>query len=92
MKRHRAVVREIKGINVGELEDKLPELESMGAVTKNEDGTIEVDLTKTPFGKVLGRGELKPPMIVKAARFTEKAVSKIEAAGGKAVPVEGVGK
>lgn len=92
MKRPRAVVREVKGINVGELEDKLPELEGMGAVTRNEDGTIEVDLIKTPFGKVLGRGELKTPMIVKAARFTEKAVSKIEAAGGKAVPVEGVGE
>ena len=33
--------------------------------------------------KVLGRGELTKKLTVKADKFTEGAVSKIEAAGGK---------
>ena len=34
--------------------------------------------------KVLGRGEITKPLTVKAAKFTESAAGKIEAAGGKA--------
>lgn len=92
LKRPRAVVREVLGINVGELEKRLSELEQMSAVVRREDGTIEIDLTKTPYERVLGRGTVSMPLIVKAHRFTEKAAAKIESAGGKAVPVEGVGE
>ena len=35
--------------------------------------------------KVLGRGELKKPLEVKAHAFSKSAVQKIEAAGGKAI-------
>jgi len=34
--------------------------------------------------KILGRGELDKPLVVRAHRFTEEAKRKIEAAGGKA--------
>jgi large subunit ribosomal protein L15 len=34
--------------------------------------------------KVLGRGEVTKPFVVKAHRFSKSAVEKIEAAGGKA--------
>lgn len=34
--------------------------------------------------KVLGNGEIKKPLTVKAAKFTKSAVAKIEKAGGKA--------
>jgi len=34
--------------------------------------------------KILGRGELTKPLIVRAHRFAESARKKIEAAGGKA--------
>jgi large subunit ribosomal protein L15 len=35
--------------------------------------------------KILGRGELKKPLEVKAHAFSKSAVQKIEAAGGKAI-------
>jgi len=37
--------------------------------------------------KILGRGDLDKPIVVKAARFSKSAVEKIEKAGGKAITV-----
>ena len=48
-------------------------LKEMGIISKVKDGV-----------KILGRGEITKPLTVKAAKFTESAASKIEAAGGKA--------
>ncbi len=48
-------------------------LKEMGIISKVKDGI-----------KILGRGEITKPLTVKAAKFTESAASKIEAAGGKA--------
>ncbi len=48
-------------------------LKETGIISKVKDGI-----------KILGRGEITKPLTVKAAKFTESAVSKIEAAGGKA--------
>jgi large subunit ribosomal protein L15 len=65
-------------INVGDLNELKPKsevtLESLmeaGIVTQN-DGPL----------KILGDGELKASLTVKAAAFTKGAQSKIEAAGG----------
>ncbi len=49
----------------------LESLLEKGIVTSN-DGSL----------KILGNGELKNPLTVKAAAFTKSAISKIEAAGG----------
>jgi len=38
---------------------------------------------------IMGRGELKKPLKVKAHRFTRKAVEKIEKAGGTVEVIEG---
>jgi len=38
---------------------------------------------------IMGRGELKKPLKVKAHRFTRKAVEKIEKAGGSVEVIEG---
>ena len=47
---------------------------------------IENGLIKKPFDglKVLGDGEITKKLTVKAAKFTNSAKEKIEAAGGKA--------
>jgi len=37
--------------------------------------------------KVLGRGELSQPLVIKAAKFSKSALEKIEKSGGKAVTV-----
>jgi len=38
---------------------------------------------------IMGRGEIKKPLKVKAHRFTRKAVEKIEKAGGSVEVIEG---
>jgi len=38
--------------------------------------------------KILGDGELKIPLTVHAHKFTQSAIVKITAAGGKAVVIE----
>jgi len=38
--------------------------------------------------KILGRGEIKKPIIVKAKEFSKKAKEKIEKAGGKALVIK----
>lgn len=48
-------------------------LKEAGVISKVKDGI-----------KILGRGEVTKPLTVKAAKFTESAVEKIKAAGGKA--------
>ncbi len=40
--------------------------------------------TKDDRVKILGRGELTKPLVIRAHRFTAEAARKIEAAGGKA--------
>ncbi len=42
--------------------------------------------------KILSRGEVAAKVTVEAHKFSAKAVEKIEAAGGKAVALEGVGE
>ncbi len=37
--------------------------------------------------KILGNGALNVALVVRAHRFTESAIQKIEAAGGKAQPI-----
>ncbi|HBR10536.1 50S ribosomal protein L15 [Candidatus Bipolaricaulota bacterium] len=45
----------------------------------------EMGIIRQPTGrlKILGRGELSKPLVVKADRFTKTAQTKIEQAGGK---------
>ncbi len=51
-----------------------PGMLSQAGLIKGRDGRV----------KVLGRGELSKPLIVRAHRFSTEAKRKIEAAGGKA--------
>lgn len=74
-------------INVGELEELASELEERGEL-ELVDGLPLLDGPKLGFFKVLGRGKVGRPIIVKAHSFTEGAVRKIEGAGGRAIRVE----
>jgi large subunit ribosomal protein L15 len=70
-------------VNVSRLNDfeagsvvSVDELQAAGLVRKDAKGKIGV--------KVLGDGELKVALTVRAHKFTKSAIEKIEAAGGKA--------
>ena len=71
----------------------LKDLQALAEASKAK----EIDVTlmkdyglaaKTDLVKVLGNGELTAALTVKADAFSKSAISKIEAAGGKAVVTE----
>jgi large subunit ribosomal protein L15 len=71
-------------INVGAIDEFLSEMIEEGIAVK-KGKVFEVDLTKTDFQKVLGRGKIKNSLSIKATAFSSKALEKIENAGGKAI-------
>ena len=73
-----------RSINVGTLDEFLPELVKEGIASKKGKG-YEIDLSKTDFHKVLGKGQVQQSLTVKAMAFTQKSIEKIEGAGGEAV-------
>jgi large subunit ribosomal protein L15 len=67
-----------RAINVGELEM----LARDHGVKKGKKVTL--DLSSLGYTKVLGKGRVTTSLVVIAHSFTEKAIQKIESAGGKA--------
>ncbi len=68
-------------MNIEDIEKKLNKLLREGKAKKGKEG-IEINLDKY---KILGNGEVKEKMIIKAKSFSGQAKQKIEKAGGKAV-------
>jgi len=92
--RPQKVVEEPNPINVGDLDALADKLLEEG-IAEKEDDKIVIDVTDErlkkfggPFDKVLGGGQVKRPLVVKAPQFTDRAVEKLEEAGGEAVEIE----
>lgn len=68
-------------INVGELEGLI--LREYGFESINDD--FELDIMELGYDKLLGRGKISKPLIVKTSNYSQKALTKIENAGGKIV-------
>ncbi len=79
------LVPEAKCINVGTLDELAEDLVRKGLAERKEDGKIIIDVTKLGFNKVLGRGRVTKPLIVKSYYFTNSAIKKIKEAGGDIV-------
>lgn len=75
---------EIKEINVGEL-DEIAEYLLKTSVATREDEAIKIDLGKLGVNKLLGRGKVSKALIVVVNEASEKAIEKIENAGGKVI-------
>merc|ERR1712190_515294 len=54
---------------------------AQAAYTKDKTKAPVVDVTKSGFFKVLGKGRLQAPMVVKAKEFSQHAERRIKAAG-----------
>ncbi len=83
-KRPRAVTREKRTINIGELEKIIPDLMALG-YAKEENGKIEVNLDEAGYDKLLGRGSVKEPLIVRVGTASKNAIKKLEEVGGSVV-------
>ncbi len=81
-KRHPSLVKKLKTINLGEIDELVSKNKDAFEV---EDGKIVVDITAFEYEKVLGKGKLSYPMIIKAVEFSERAKEKIESSGGEFV-------
>jgi len=74
----------ITSINLATLEQKLPSLIEKKLVEKNGE-IFKVDLSKLKFKKLLGTGNIKFKYEITADYASEKAIQKIEKAGGKVI-------
>ena len=71
-KRPQNILKDIKTINVGELEEKFSD-------------KTTIDLEKEGYGKLLGSGKLNKKYKVKVASASEKAIEKIKEKGGEVI-------
>jgi len=69
---------------VGELDESIDLLRE-NKIAEYEEDKIIIDVTKLGLDKVLGKGKVTKPLIIKAKSFTTSAIKKIEDAGGKAI-------
>ena len=82
-KRPSKLLKKDRFINAGELEELSETLSEDAEGVTFSDQTVEIDVTKLGYDKVLGGGNVSRMMNVKAYSFSEKAIAKIEAVGGK---------
>ena len=78
----RSLRQKVNVINVGELEELINRLASEEKLEKQED-KILLDLQRLGYSKLLARGTIKTPLIIKSSSCSEDAVRKIEDAGGQ---------
>lgn len=83
-KRPQKMTNKIKPVNIGYLDDNSEKLLAKGIATKEGD-TIVIDVTDLGYGKVLGKGNLLKPLIIKSPAFSASAEDKIQKAGGEAI-------
>jgi large subunit ribosomal protein L15 len=74
----------VRFTNVGQLENQIEKLLEAGFAHKGKDG-LEIDLTSAGIHKLLGAGSVKTSLSIKVEAATEKAIKKIEAAGGQVI-------
>ena len=70
-----------RAINLAEIEEKLDSFLKKGIAKESKEG-IHIELPKY---KILSKGIIKRPFIIKAASFSKKAAQKIEKLGGKII-------
>ncbi len=76
--------KDIKVINVSQLEDRLESFIKMGYAKEQKD-KISIDLSAAGYDKLLGSGSITRSLEVTVDSATQRAISKIEEAGGSVV-------
>jgi len=85
-KRPQKVLREVKTINLKELDSKIDDLLKEKKIKKEKDG-IKINLSELGYDKLLGTGKVKHRLIIKAKAFSKNAIKKLEEVGGKTIVV-----
>lgn len=77
-------ILKFKPVNLEYIDQKAEDLVEQGLAQK-KDNTIEIDVTDLGYNKVLGKGKVNRPLIIKSPQFSNSAIQKIEEAGGETV-------
>jgi len=85
-KRPQKVLKEVRTINLKDLDSRVDELLKEKKITKEKDG-IKINLTELGYDKLLGTGRVKHKLIVEAKSFSKNAIKKLEGVKGKAIVV-----
>ncbi|MBN1134122.1 MAG: 50S ribosomal protein L15 [Methanosarcinaceae archaeon] len=85
-KRPLKMISDVTVVNVGELDELADQLVE-DDFAQLENGTYHLDLTDLGIEKVLGTGQVKKNLVVKAAEFSAIAQVKIESAGGTCIKI-----
>jgi len=85
-KRPQKVIKELKTINLKELDIMIPELLKNKKIEKRKDEII-ISLPKLGYDKLLGIGKLNYKLIIEVKAFSKIATKKIEAKKGKVIVV-----
>ncbi len=72
----------INAVNVGELNEGIESLLANKQAKKTKKGTA-IDLTQLGYDKLLGKGKVSHPLIVRVESSSKSAAEKIEKAGGQ---------
>ena len=83
-KRPQRSILKFNPVNLDYLDEKSEELVQQGLAQKKND-SIEIDVTDLGYNKVLGKGKVNKPLIIKSPKFSSQAVQKIEEAGGETI-------
>lgn len=68
-------------INISDIESRIDQLILDGKIKAGAE--VSLNLTELGFNKLLGAGSLTHKVTITVASFSEQAVKKVEAAGGK---------
>jgi large subunit ribosomal protein L15 len=71
-------------VNLDYLDEKSEELVKQG-LAQSKNGAIEIDITDLGYNKVLGKGRVNRPLVIKSPKFSSLAIQKIEEAGGEVI-------
>ncbi len=77
-------VSKFNPVNLDYLDQKSDELVKQGLAQK-KNKKVEIDVTALGYSKVLGKGKLNRPLIIKSPKFSSLAKQKIEEAGGEVI-------
>jgi large subunit ribosomal protein L15 len=80
----KSIEKDIRTINLQDLQDKLNTLLSKGMITKEKE-FFTVDLDSLGYKKLLSKGSVHEKLNISVVSASETAVSKVEAAGGKVI-------
>lgn len=81
--------RKLNLVNIRELEELVDRQTAKETAVERKEGKVLLDLNKLGYDKLLGKGKITTPVLVRVASYSELAAKKIENAGGRILKESG---